>query len=75
MKYSRMVWFWVTDFGWPDVSFGIHICLHGRVDIHFLKWMFSFGEVPIYKDSLGVEIAVANSYHFTQKGRLRAGVP
>lgn len=76
MKFSHMSKFWVTDFGWPDVSFGVHICTKGRVDVHFLKWMFSFGKVPVYQDAKDKRFAAANSFH-DQKVRnaVRAGTP
>lgn len=74
MKYIKTAKFWITDFGYPDMSFGIHICMKGRLDIHFLKWMISIGNVPIYQMG-GKNIAVSNSYHKTKKLPMRAGVP
>jgi hypothetical protein len=74
MKFHQTKRFWITDFGYPDISFGIHICMEGRIDIHFLKWMISIGNVPIYshKDKL---FAVSNSYHKDKSKPLRAGTP
>ena len=62
LKFQYFRKFWITDFGWPDISFGIHFCFDGRIDIHILQWMISVGKVPIYqnKDKL---IAVSNSFH------------
>lgn len=75
MRFSHLSWFWVTHFKGPDLSLGIHVCMRGRLDFHFLFWMFSFGRVPIYVDRQGKKFAVSNSYHETKKGPLRAGVP
>ncbi len=71
--------------GWPDISFGVHICMKGRVDIHFLKWILSIGVVPIYEFHYFKEgriYAASNSYHAAMeksKGNsnrnFRAGVP
>ena len=66
MKLYGMRAFWVTDFGWPDVSFGIHVCRAGRVDFHFLKWMVSVGRVPLYLNHKGEKLAVCNSFHDKQ---------
>lgn len=74
MKFSRIKYFHITDFGYPDISFGIHICLKGRIDIHILKYMISIGNVPMYADKKG-EFAVSNSYHSTKIGSLRSGIP
>lgn len=71
MKFSRITWLWLTDFQWPDISFGIHICMAGRIDIHFLKWMISIGVVPLYTDRREKEFAVSNSFHKTKTGNLR----
>jgi hypothetical protein len=48
--------------------------MEGRIDIHFLKWMISIGNIPIYshKDKL---FAVSNSYHKDKTKPLRAGTP
>jgi hypothetical protein len=73
MKFIKISKFWITDFSWPDISFGIHICMDGRIDIHFLKWMISIGNVPIYEDKKGCLFAVANSYHSGKSKRMRAG--
>ena len=71
MKFSRITWFWVTDFGWPDLSFGIHFCMAGRIDIHILKWMISIGVVPLYINRREKEYAVSNSFHETKAGNPR----
>lgn len=71
MKYLKTARFWITNFGAPDVSFGVHFCAAGRIDIHFLFWMLSFGKVPIYQNKSGKQFAVSNSFHKTQKGPLR----
>jgi hypothetical protein len=76
MKYIKTVKFWITNFGYPDVSFGVHICMDKRIDIHFWIWMISIGNVPVYETNKpGELIAVSNSYHKTNKLPLRAGVP
>lgn len=75
MKFLYFRKFWVTDLGWPDISFGIHICMKGRVDLHLLKWMFSFGKVPIYRNKIGRTFAASNSFHENQASELRAGNP
>lgn len=74
MKFDSIKNIWVTNFGLPDISFGIHICMDKRIDIHFLWWMFSFGKIPIYKDD-ETFIAVSNSFHNKRSKRLRAGTP
>lgn len=74
MKFHSIKRFWITDFGYPDISFGIHFCTDKRIDIHFLKYMISFGRVPIYEEN-GKLIAVGNSYHNGRSKRIRAGVP
>lgn len=72
--YFRKIW--ITDFSWPDISFGVHWCWYGRLDIHFLKWMISFGKIPIYQNTDGNRIAVSNSYWAGENTKtLRAGVP
>ena len=68
MKFIGYKWLWLTkDFGTKDISFGIHICWKGRIDIHFWTSMLSIGRVPIYMyaDRCGEwkTIAVGNSYH------------
>jgi len=75
MKFLRFQFFWITNLGWPDISFGIHICMKGRVDIHFLKWMLSFGNVPIYQNRIGRKFAASNSFHEYQSKEFRAGNP
>lgn len=67
--------FWITDMGWPDVSFGLHICMSGRVDVHFLKWIFSFGNIPIYQTRNGRRFAASNSYYESRSKEFRAGTP
>ena len=74
MKFQKTAKFWITDFGYPDISFGIHICMDKRIDIHFWTWMISIGNVPIYETNKGL-IAVSNSYHKTKKGPVRACIP
>lgn len=63
MKFHHIARFWITDFRWPDVSFGIHLCLDGRIDFHFLKWMVSIGRIPVYSNPKGDLYAVSNSFH------------
>ena len=75
MKYIKTTFIWWTDFGTKDISFGIHICWKGRLDIHILHGMLSLGNVPIYMDREGKEFAVSNSFHKTGKRPFRAGVP
>ena len=74
MKFNSIKRFWFTDFGYPDISFGVHICMDARIDIHFLWWMFSFGKIPIYEER-GNLFAASNSYHTGKSKRLRAGTP
>jgi hypothetical protein len=74
MKYIQTKRFWITDFGYPDISFGIHICMDKRIDVHFWTWMISIGNVPIYETNKKL-IAVSNSYHKTKKSPVRAGIP
>jgi hypothetical protein len=62
MKFIKYVKFWVDDLGWPDISIGFHICMVGRIDIHFLKWIISIGKVPIYETNKGSQFATSNSY-------------
>lgn len=78
MKFVRTTFIWLTSFGWPDVSFGLHWCWKGRLDIHFLIWMLSIGNVPLYRNQDNKLFAVSNSFHTAQDKRrhaLRAGVP
>lgn len=75
MTFSKQTNFWWTHFGTKDVSFGIHICWQGRVDIHILWGMLSIGNVPIYTDKQGRQFAVSNSYHLDNTQPLRAGTP
>ena len=75
MKYLYKRLLWVTDFQGFDFSFGIHICLAGRVDIHFLRWMISVGNVPIYQTKNMRRVSVGNSYHKTKELPMRAGTP
>jgi hypothetical protein len=56
-------WFWTPDFGTNDISFGIHICWKGRIDIHIWTGMLSIGNVPVYTNRDGTLIAVSNSFH------------
>lgn len=65
----------LSDMGWPDVSFGLHICMSGRVDVHFLKWIVSIGRVPIYQRRDGSRFAASNSYHEKRATEFRAGTP
>ena len=75
MKYHKTTLFYITDFTGYDISFGIHICWAGRVDIHFLRWMISIGNVPLYKDFDDTVYAASNSYHTGRSKRFRAGIP
>lgn len=75
MKFHKIVYFWWTNFETKDVSFGIHICWKGRVDIHFLSGMLSIGNVPLYKTKEGKIIAVSNSFHSDKKKPIRASIP
>lgn len=74
MKFYKTTWFWITYFGSPDISAGFHICMKGRIDIHILMWMFSFGNVPLYEKD-GKIFAVSNSYHSDKRKTVRAGIP
>lgn len=74
MKFEHISHFWYTDFRTKDISFGVHICWKGRIDIHFLFGMLSIGIVPIYSQQ-GKRIAVSNSFHQDKKLPIRAGVP
>lgn len=71
--YFRLLW--LTDMGWPDISFGLHICMSGRVDFHFLKWILSVGRVPIYQMKNGKRFAASNSYYENRSKEFRAGTP
>lgn len=65
---------WTKDFGTNDISFGIHICWKGRIDIHVLFGMLSIGRVPMYRNlKTGLVFAVSNSFHKTKKPPYRAG--
>ena len=75
MNFHSMECFWVTNFGLPDISLGIHVCMAGRIDLHIGWYMISIGKVPIYKDRNGKLIAVANSYHKTKRMPIRASNP
>lgn len=86
MKFVGFKWLWLTrSFGTKDVSFGIHICWKGRIDIHFWTGMLSIGRVPIYMyvnhSNEWVSVAVGNSYHEDRlngsrnRRPIRAGVP
>ena len=76
MKFENIahIW-WTPNFGTNDVSFGVHICWKGRVDIHFMWGMLSMGVVPIYKTKTGKLIAVSNSYHSDKTKPIRASTP
>ena len=74
MKFLRMAKFWkIPNFGTKDVSFGIHWCWQGRLDIHFWHGMLSIGRVPLYQMNDGRIIAVSNSYHSDKTKPIRAG--
>lgn len=80
MTFNHIARIWWTDFGTKDISFGIHICWDGRIDLHIWTGMLSLGVVPIYekRDMLGKKLlAVSNSFHkdITKTSRMRAGVP
>lgn len=74
MRFLHLRKFWIDDLGWPDISFGVHVCLDGRLDVHALKWVISFGKIPIYQTREGNMIAVSNSFHSRGKLPIRAGV-
>lgn len=74
MKFQTISPCWVTTFPTNDISFGLHICWKGRIDVHFLIFMISIGNVPIYKRN-GKFIAVSNSYHTDKTKPVRAGTP
>jgi hypothetical protein len=80
MKFDHIARIWWTDFGTKDISFGIHICWAGRIDLHIWTGMLSLGNVPIYEkiDRNGKKLlAVSNSFHIdiTKTSNMRAGVP
>lgn len=75
MKFLYFRKLWITDMGWPDVSFGMHICMSGRADFHFLKWILSVGKVPIYQGRNGKLFASSNSFHEHKRKEIRAGQP
>ena len=63
-EFIRMAFiYWTPNFGTRDISFGIHLCWAGRVDIHFLFGMLSIGRVPIYRWTGKPEFASSNSFH------------
>jgi len=74
MKFLYLRKFWITDMGWPDISFGLHICMSGRVDFHFLKWILSVGAVPIYQGR-NSPFAASNSFHEKRSTEPRTGQP
>lgn len=63
MKFVQISFLWITFFGVPDMSLGLHFCFAPRIDIHFLFWMLSIGYVPLYRMPNSKLIAVSNSYH------------
>jgi len=69
-KFIKIAHIWVTHFGYPDISLGLHLCFRGRIDIHFLFWMISIGVVPIYEVN-GKIIAVSNSFHSNKSKLIR----
>lgn len=75
-EFKRIDFLHLTKFKWPDISFGIHISMDGRVDVHFLIWVVSIGNVPVYEYN-GKEFAASNSYHKdkTKTVNFRAGTP
>ncbi len=75
MKYVKTVLFHLTDFGVPDISLGVHLCMKGRIDFHVFTFMLSIGKVPIYEDKNGKKIAVSNSWHTDKSKPVRAGIP
>jgi hypothetical protein len=75
MTFTRRANIWWTNFQTKDISFGIHICWQGRVDIHFLCGMLSMGNVPIYTDKQGRQFAVSNSFHTNKAKPIRTGTP
>ena len=70
-KWTNLKW---TNFGTKDISFGIHVCWKGRIDIHIWTGMMSVGNIPLYKTREGRIIAVSNSYHEDRNKPIRAGV-
>jgi hypothetical protein len=76
MKFDHIARFWWTDFGTNDISFGIHVCWDGRIDLHIWTGMLSLGIVPIYRcQRTNNSMAVSNSFHLDNTKRLRAGIP
>lgn len=75
MKFLYFRWFWITDFESMDTSVGFHICWKGRIDLHLLWWMLSFGRVPIFQTRSGRKFAASNSFYEDRKQEPRAGVP
>ena len=71
VRYSK---YHIDDLGWPDISFGMHLCMRGRIDIHFLKWIISLGKVPIYTNGRS-EFASSNSYDERVKIRSNKPIP
>jgi hypothetical protein len=68
MTFVRYAKIWIDDLGRPDISFGFHICWKGRIDLHFMWWIISFGKVPIYEHNKK-HFAASNS--FDEKYRKR----
>ena len=76
MIFNHIARIWWTDFGTKDISFGIHICWDGRIDLHIWTGMLSLGVVPIYRCLRTSKlIAVLNSFYQGNTKRLRVGVP
>jgi hypothetical protein len=69
MKYVRTTPIILEYIKSDGCSFGIHFCWHGRVDIHFLVWVLSIGNVPLYRNNKGT-FAVSNSYHSNRNKHL-----
>lgn len=80
---------WVDVMPGKDMSFGLHICWKGRVDLHIFNLIISVGLVPVYsslykisgnQDEFGKKFASSNSFHNSYKAKkayssFRAGVP
>jgi len=74
-RFVGFRWLWTTKYDGWDLSFGVHLCWKGRIDIHLGVWMYSFGRVPIFETKTGRRFAASNSFYEDQKSELRAGVP
>ncbi len=80
---------WVDVMPGKDISFGIHMCWEGRVDLHLFNIIIAIGLVPVYSTlykgannytETGKKFASSNSFHKSYKARrslpyFRSGVP